>query len=314
MRDQLAPGNARKGCVFSASLTASELPLDERSPPTETPCTAFKTVVPAPETYLGPKRATAERPRKATRRSGMDRIHRMSRGRKTLLSLLLVGALGAVAGIGTFSAFSATTVERRQHFNAGTVVDLTTTTSDAAMYNVTDAKPGDVGRAVHPGDLHRIARLDRAAVRARPVGAIGQYVNLTIDKGTGTVRSPTARASPLQANRLQRHARRASPPRTRTSPTVSSPTRASQTVWNQNDTLVYRFTLTLQNNPAASGLHVGHAQLHVGGAERLTPADPGGPRERPARASSGGSGPTPSWTGVSRPRRSHPAPSEPWEG
>ena len=40
----------------------------------------------------------------------MSRIHRMSRGRKALLSLLLVGVIGTVAGIGTYSAFSATTV------------------------------------------------------------------------------------------------------------------------------------------------------------------------------------------------------------
>ncbi len=30
-----------------------------------------------------------------------------------------------------------------------------------------------------------------------------------------------------------------------------------QTAWNQNDTLVYRFTLTLQNNAAAAGLTSG---------------------------------------------------------
>jgi hypothetical protein len=31
----------------------------------------------------------------------------------------------------------------------------------------------------------------------------------------------------------------------------------SQTKWNQNDTLVYRFTLTLQNNNSAQGLTTG---------------------------------------------------------
>jgi len=65
----------------------------------------------------------------------MDRIHRMSRGRKTLLSLLLVGALGAVAGIGTFSAFSATTVNAGNTFDAGTVV-LTDNDANTAMYNI----------------------------------------------------------------------------------------------------------------------------------------------------------------------------------
>ena len=54
-----------------------------------------------------------------------------------------------------------------------------------------------------------------------------------------------------------------------------------QTAWNQNDVVVYRFTLTLQNN-AGSGRHdLGAAQLHVGGAE---PVDRLG-RSRAGRAS-----------------------------
>ena len=73
----------------------------------------------------------------------MDRIHRMSRGRKTLLSLLLVGALGAVAGIGTFSAFSATTVNAGNTFDAGTVV-ISDNDANTAMYNITDAEADDV--------------------------------------------------------------------------------------------------------------------------------------------------------------------------
>ena len=63
----------------------------------------------------------------------MDRIHRMSRGRKTLLSLLLVGTIGTVAGIGTFSAFSATTVNAGNVFAAGTV-SISDNDAGAAMY------------------------------------------------------------------------------------------------------------------------------------------------------------------------------------
>ena len=111
----------------------------------------------------------------------MDRIHRMSRGRKTLLSLLLVGALGAVAGIGTFSAFSATTVNAGNTFDAGTVVDLPTTTPNAAMYNITDATPDDVRRAVHPGDLHGIARRRRCAC-TRLAGRRDRAVRRPLDR------------------------------------------------------------------------------------------------------------------------------------
>ncbi len=70
----------------------------------------------------------------------MDRIHRMSRGRKTLLSLLLVGTIGTVAGIGTFSAFSATTENDGNVFAAGTV-SISDNDAGAAMYTISDATP-----------------------------------------------------------------------------------------------------------------------------------------------------------------------------
>ena len=73
----------------------------------------------------------------------MSRIDRMSRGRKTLLSLLLVGVVGTVASIGTYSAFSATTVNPGDSFAAGTVV-ISDNDANAAMYTITGAKPNDV--------------------------------------------------------------------------------------------------------------------------------------------------------------------------
>ncbi len=103
----------------------------------------------------------------------MDRIHRMSRGRKTLLSLLLVGALGAVAGIGTFSAFSATTVNAGNTFDAGTVV-INDNDANSAMYNITAAKPNDVVvrciRVTYAGSLPSTVRCnDHPGQRVRTV-------------------------------------------------------------------------------------------------------------------------------------------------
>ena len=118
----------------------------------------------------------------------MDRIHRMSRGRKTLLSLLLVGALGAVAGIGTYSAFSATTVNAGNTFDAGTVV-LTDNDANTAMYNITDAKPVRVRRSVHPRDLLGIPPVDGPPVHDHP----GQRVR--------TIRDPLDR----QGHHARRH-------------------------------------------------------------------------------------------------------------
>ena len=118
----------------------------------------------------------------------MDRIHRMSRGRKTLLSLLLVGVIGAVAGIGTFSAFSATTVNAGNVFAAGTV-SISDNDAGAAMYTIANATPlNPVVRCIevtYTGSLPANVHLYSSAI-----GAIGPFVDLTIDKGTGTTAFP----------------------------------------------------------------------------------------------------------------------------
>ena len=64
----------------------------------------------------------------------MDRIHRMSRGRKT--SVAPSGRrVGAVAGICTFSAFSATTINAGNVFDAGTVA-ISDNDAGSAMYTI----------------------------------------------------------------------------------------------------------------------------------------------------------------------------------
>ena len=61
---------------------------------------------------------------------------------KGLLSLLLIGALGSVAGLGVFGAFSSTTSNAGNDFASGTVT-IADNDSNAALYNVTNRKPGD---------------------------------------------------------------------------------------------------------------------------------------------------------------------------
>ena len=187
----------------------------------------------------------------------MDRIHRMSRGRKTLLSLLLVGALGTVAGIGTFSAFSATTVNAGNVFDAGTV-SISDNDAGAAMYTIANATPGTpVVRCItvtYTGSLPANVHLYGSAV-----GAIGPFVNLSIDKGTGT--SPFPNLHELHARTRARTSSRgrsaASPRRTPTSRPARRRSRACRPRGTRTTSVVYRFTLTLQNNSAAIGLTSG---------------------------------------------------------
>ncbi len=185
----------------------------------------------------------------------MDRIHRMSRGRKTLLSLLLIGALGAVAGIGTFSAFSATTVNAGNTFDAGTVA-ISDNDANSAMYTITDAAPGTgvvaCIQVTYTGSLD-----STVALYGSPVGAIGQYVDLTVEKGTGMAGFPdctgfTPQGGPVYTGTLGGFATAHS---NFGNGIVTNP--GAQVVWNQNDALVYRFTLTLQDDDAAIGLQSG---------------------------------------------------------
>ena len=168
----------------------------------------------------------------------MDRIHRMSRGRKTLLSLLLVGALAAVAGIGTFSAFSATT----------------SNDANSAMYNITGAKPNDVVvrciRVTYTGTLPSTVRL----YTTTPVNAFGQYVTLSIDKGTmpGPTTFPNCTGFTSEANIFAGTLSSFAASRTNyLTGAAAAPGAASH--WVQNDSVVYQFTLTMQDNVLATG-------------------------------------------------------------
>jgi predicted ribosomally synthesized peptide with SipW-like signal peptide len=191
----------------------------------------------------------------------MSRIDRMSRGRKTLLTLLLVGAIGAVAGLGTYSAFSATTVNPGNSFAAGTVV-ISDNDANAAMYTITDAKPNDVVtrciRVTYTGSLPALVRL----YTTTPVNAFGQYVTLSIDKGTMPIGTafPNCTGFTLDAVPNVFSGTLSSFAAAKTnfaSGVAANPGAATQ--WVTNDTLVYRFTLTMQDNQLAvggsSGIH-----------------------------------------------------------
>jgi predicted ribosomally synthesized peptide with SipW-like signal peptide len=186
----------------------------------------------------------------------------MNKTRKTLVTLLVLGVVGTLAGVGTFSAFSATTVNSGNTFAAGTVY-LADNDAGSAMYNVTNQKPGDTTvkciRLTYTGSLAADVKLYTSST----VSALGDYVTLTIDKGTfpgGTFPDCsgfTADAGgPIFSNTLSNF--------TTTKNSYANGILAfpgTQTSWAQNDTVVYRFTLTLQDNNLANG---GAAALTTG--------------------------------------------------
>src|SRR5216117_1377795 len=102
-------------------------------------------------------------------------MNQMSRKSKVLTSLLLVGLLGAVAGMGVFSAFSSTTTNPNNTFSAGSVT-IADNDSNAALYSVTNKKPGDsVSSCIKvtytgslPSDVH--------IYTTNTINSFGQYI------------------------------------------------------------------------------------------------------------------------------------------
>jgi predicted ribosomally synthesized peptide with SipW-like signal peptide len=180
----------------------------------------------------------------------------MGTSRKVLLSLLVVGILGGVAVVGTLSAFSATTSNADNSFAAGTVT-LADNDSGAVLYSVSNQKPGvstvKCIKLTYTGSLDADVKLFTPS----SVNASAQYINLTIEKGTSdTSTFPNCGTFTAQSTIYTGTlATFAATKNSYANGILAFP--GSQTAWAPNDTLVYRFTLSVQDDNAAQGASSG---------------------------------------------------------
>ena len=180
----------------------------------------------------------------------------MGISRRVLLTLLVVGLLGGVAVVGTLSAFSSTTTNADNSFTAGTVT-LTDNDSGAVLYNVSNQKPGvntvKCIKLTYSGSLDADVKLYTPS----SVNASAQYINLTIEKGTSdTAVFPNCGTFTSQATIFSGTlAGFAAAKSSYANGILVFP--GAQTAWAQNDTLVYRFTLSVQDDNAAQGASSG---------------------------------------------------------
>jgi predicted ribosomally synthesized peptide with SipW-like signal peptide len=180
----------------------------------------------------------------------------MGTSRKVLLSLLVVGLLGGVAVMGTLSAFSSTTSNTDNSFAAGTVI-LSDNDSGGVLYNVSNQKPGV--NTVKCIELTYTGSLDADVKLYTPstVNVSSQYINLTIEKGTSDS-STFPNCGTFTAESTIFNGTLASFAAARNSYAngiLAFP--GAQTAWAPNDTLVYRFTLSVQDDNAAQGASSG---------------------------------------------------------
>lgn len=184
----------------------------------------------------------------------------MKTSSKVLLTALCVGALGSLAAMGVFGAFSATTTNAGNTITAGTV-SIADNDAGAAMYSITNAKPGEsVSKCIkvtYTGSLDADVHIYTTST----IGALGQYVELTITPGTQT--TPTFPSctgfTPDSGGALYSGtlANFATAKNSYANGVVDYP--GTGTKWAANESVVYQVTATLQSSApeAAQGATTG---------------------------------------------------------
>jgi predicted ribosomally synthesized peptide with SipW-like signal peptide len=108
----------------------------------------------------------------------------MTRTRKLLASAIVLGATGAVAGAGTFSAFTSTTTNPSNQFTTGTVT-LSDNDLGGSAVSLSNATPGTSStgciRVSYTGSLASTVKL-----YASVTGSLAPYLDLTVTRGTET--------------------------------------------------------------------------------------------------------------------------------
>ena len=183
----------------------------------------------------------------------------MSRTKTILRSLLAIGAAGALAAFGTMSAFSSTTSSQDNEINTGTV-EIGDNDGDQVMYAVSNAKPNQTItrciRVTYTGTLDSDVKLFTPST----IDALGPHVNLKIEPGTQSAATfpncagdftPEAGGAIYNASLSSF----ASAHNAWSNGLVDNP--GAGTKWALNDSVVYRFTLTVADDPAAEGLGTG---------------------------------------------------------
>jgi hypothetical protein len=179
---------------------------------------------------------------------------------KVLLTALCVGALGSLAAMGVFGAFSATTTNAGNTITAGTVA-IADNDAGAAMYSITNAKPGEsVSKCIkvtYTGSLDADVHIYTSST----IGALGQYVDLTITPGSQT--TPTFPSctgfTPDSGGALYTGtlANFATTKNSYANGVADYP--GAGTKWAANESVVYQVTATLQSSApeAAQGATTG---------------------------------------------------------
>jgi len=176
----------------------------------------------------------------------------MSGKLKLLMTVLVVGLMGALGGFGVWAAFSGTTTNPGNSFAAGTVA-IEDNDGDAALFsNAVKQKPGNSDRCIkvkYTGSLDSTVKLYTSAITGT-----GSDLDLTVAKGTGaaadcsdfasatTVFGPDTLANFRAAHSSFANGLAVNP--------------GAATKWVTNDEVTFRFRITVPDANSAQGKQV----------------------------------------------------------
>jgi predicted ribosomally synthesized peptide with SipW-like signal peptide len=185
---------------------------------------------------------------------------RKGRGAKVALTLLVLLLIGAVAGFGTWAAFSDTAVNSGNNFVAGSV-DIDDNDTGTALYNsTTNAKPGDRDDGcivvTYNGSLDSTVRLFSTDTLNN--NNLKDYLTLTITSGTGAATPTDCSAfSTTQTTGNIYNGTLANFMANKNSFPNGIPLDAGgNAVWSTGESVTYKFEVTLQDNNLANAGNV----------------------------------------------------------
>jgi hypothetical protein len=180
----------------------------------------------------------------------------MSNARKLLLTVLIVGITGSIAALGVFSAYSATTTNDNNSYASGSV-SIADNDAGSFLYQATNQAPSQQTQScihvTYTGSLASSVKLYLASAVAN-----GAAFNLTVERGTEAAPSfpsctgftPTSTAYSGTLGLFP------------TTYAAGVDGKAAGAPWATNDSVDYRFTISVVDDPTANA----HASALATGA------------------------------------------------
>jgi hypothetical protein len=182
----------------------------------------------------------------------------MDRTRKIVRTLVVLAAVGGLATLGALSAFTSQANNPNNRVSSGTVT-LADNDGGVALYDFTDAKPGDSETSCIRVDYTGSLDADVKLYTPDTIGPLGPQVNLKIEPGTQASPSfPSCTGFSADGAAIF-DAALSTFPTTYAGGVADFP--GASSAWQTDDAVVYRVTATLSASApdsaqgATTGLH-----------------------------------------------------------